>query len=337
MNVFDLYKLRLERKDMRYRALHRGRKDLSVVKKRIANVPAHAVLLFSVIRNERQRLPFFLDYYRKLGVQHFCFIDNQSEDDTQSYLVDQPDVSVWNAQGSYRRAAYGVHWLNCLMGRYGKGHWCLTVDADEFFVYPHCDNRPIQALTDWLDAQGLPSFGTILLDLYSDRDISETVCVEGESPINAAPYFDGGNYSVSYNPKYRNIWLQGGPRQRVFFSGKPEQAPSLNKIPLVKWRRGYVYMHSTHHLLPAKLNLTYAQEGGQKASGALLHTKFTQSFLEKVSEEETRQMHYKGSQEYKLYAQAVDRGTPLHTENSIRFKDWRQLQSLGLVSQAGWA
>ena len=337
MSVFNLYKLRLERKDMRYRALHRARKDLSVVKKRIGDVPNDAVLLFSVVRNERPRLPYFLEYYRKLGVQHFCFIDNQSEDDTQTYLKQQPDVSLWLADGSYARAAYGVHWLNFLLGRYGKGHWCLTVDADEYFVFPHCDTRPIQALTDWLDTQEIPSFGTMLLDLYSDQDISETVCAEGQSPIEIAPYFDGGNYSASFNPKHRNIWLQGGPRQRVFFSSKPEQAPSLNKIPLVKWRRGYVYMHSTHHLLPSKLNLTYSSDGGQKASGALLHTKFTQNFLEKVSEEQTRQMHFKGSQEYKLYAQAIERGMPLFTPNSIRYENWQQLQSLGLMSQAGWA
>lgn len=337
MSVFELYKLRLERKDMRYRALRRARKDLSAVKKRINQVHSDAVLLFAVIRNERPRLPYFLEYYRNLGIEHFCFVDNQSEDETEQYLVDQPDVSLWRADGSYARAAYGMHWLNFLLGRYGKGHWCLTVDADEFFVYPHCDARPIQALTDWLDNQNLPSFGTLLLDLYSDRDISETVCPEGTNPIEVAPYFDTGNYSCSYNPKYRNIWLQGGPRQRVFFSSKPEQAPSLNKIPLVKWRRGYVYRHSTHHLLPAKLNLTYASDGGQMASGALLHTKFTQNFLDKVNEEKDRQMHYKDSREYKLYAQAVARGAPLYTSNSVRYESWQQLQSLGLMSQAGWA
>ena len=100
MSWFSRYKLRLERKDRRFRALYRGRLDLKAVKKRINDVKPDAVLLFSVIRNERPRLPFFLDYYRKLGVEHFCFIDNQSNDGTADYLKSQEDVSLWHADGS---------------------------------------------------------------------------------------------------------------------------------------------------------------------------------------------------------------------------------------------
>ena len=176
MGFVNKYKLRLERKDRRYRAFSRARKDLSAVKKRIKQTKSGDILLFSVIRNEHPRLSFFLDYYRKLGVDHFCFIDNQSEDDTVSYLLDQEDVSIWSAKGSYARAAYGVHWLNFLLSRYGSGHWCLTVDADEFLVFPHCDARPIGALTDWLDTQNKNAFPTLLLDLYPDGDIKDAFC-----------------------------------------------------------------------------------------------------------------------------------------------------------------
>ena len=337
MGIVDRYRLRLERKDRRYRALIRARKDLSILRKRIDQTKQDDVLLFAVIRNERPRLSFFLDYYRKLGINHFCIIDNQSEDESVSFLMEQKDVSLWSAKGSYARAAYGVHWLNCLLSRYGSGRWCLTVDADEFFVYPHIDNRPINALTDWLDVQGKKSFPTLLLDLYPDCDIKEAHCRENESPIEAAPYFDSGNYTALFNPKYRNIWFQGGPRQRVFFHAKPEQSPSLNKIPLVKWSKEYVYVHSTHHLLPAHLNETYAEDGGQEISGVLLHTKFTQTFLDKVSEEQDRGMHFEASREYELYARALKHGMALYNENSIRYENWRQLQNIGLMSQAGWA
>ncbi len=337
MSLFERYKLRLERKDRRYRALHRGRLDLRAVKKRLDQVNSDDVLLFSVIRNERANLPFFLEYYRNLGINHFCFVDNQSQDETARYLLAQKDVSLWHAKGSYARAAYGIHWLNCLMSRYASGHWCLTVDADEFFVYPHCDTRPIHALTDWLDSRERDSFGTLLLDLYPKEDIKDAVVKEGESPVKLAPYFDSGNYTGLLNTKYQNIWIQGGPRQRVFFPSRPEQAPALNKIPLVKWQRGFVYIGSTHSLLPRRLNVTYANDGTQEASGVLLHAKFTQNFVSKVSEEEKRGMHYEDSREYQLYAKALKRGMPLYTRNSVAFQNWQQLQSLGLMSQAGWA
>ena len=96
-------------------------------------------------------------------------------------------------------------------------------------------------------------------------------------------------------------------------------------------------MGSTHSLLPRRLNQTYHEEGGQKASGVLLHAKFIQSFLDKVSEEEQRGMHYEESREYELYAKAMRRGMPLYTDHSLPFEGWRQLQNLGLMSQAGWA
>ena len=73
---------------------------------------------------------------------------------------------------------------------------------------------------------------------------------------------------------FQNLWIQGGPRMRVFFGHKPSAAPALNKIPLVRWRRGYVYRNGAHELLPRRLNLTYSRGGGSVTSGVLLHAKF---------------------------------------------------------------
>ena len=36
------------------------------------------------MRNEKIRLPFFLRYYRNLGVNHFLIVDNDSTDGTRS-------------------------------------------------------------------------------------------------------------------------------------------------------------------------------------------------------------------------------------------------------------
>ncbi len=204
----------------------------------------------------------------------------------RNYLAGEPDVSLWRTEASYRNSRFGTDWLNWLKFRYGNGHWTLTVDPDEFLIYPFCDSRPIQALCDWLDQSGLRSLGTMLVDMYPRGAIDQTITYQpGQDPFELAPWFDSGNYMVSKNQRYGNLWIQGGPRARVYFEDAPEKAPSLNKIPLVKWERKYAYVASTHMLLPRGLNQVYDEAGGEKTSGCLLHAKFLDSFVDKAAEE----------------------------------------------------
>ena len=56
----------------------------------------------------------------------------------------------------------------------------------------------------------------------------------GQDPLEIANWFDAGNYTISRNATYGNLWIQGGPRARIFFADAPERAPALNKIPLVQ-------------------------------------------------------------------------------------------------------
>ena len=164
--------MRLQRKRWRLRAL-RKRRELFCQHDQTHLIRPDSFLLFSTIRNERVRLAYFLNYYRKLGVDHFFFVDNNSTDGSREYLLEQPDVSVWVSTRSYKRARFGVDWQNWLLRKYGHGHWTLTVDPDEFFVYPFCDTRPLSALTDWLDASSIRSFGAMLLDMYPKGRLDE--------------------------------------------------------------------------------------------------------------------------------------------------------------------
>ena len=256
MSFVSSYRLRLQRRRWLIRAV-RKRRDLKAVANRTRQIRKKDALLFCTARNERIRLPYFLDYYRKMGIRHFLFVDNDSTDGTGAYLADQPDCSVWSTSAGYKRARFGMDWINWLLLKYGHGHWCLTVDPDEFFIYPFCDTRPLQALTDWLDASSIKSFPAMLLDMYPKGRIDAQPYHEGQDPLEIATWFDSGNYAIQKNRKYGNLWIQGGPRQRVFFPDQPELAPALNKIPLVKWERKNIYVSSTHMLLPRGLNLVY--------------------------------------------------------------------------------
>lgn len=296
-----------------------------------------AVLAFITIRDEAQRLPYFLSYYRDLGVDHFFFVDNGSSDGGGELLAAEPDISLWKTDAGYRKSRYGVDWLNWLKFRYGHGHWTLTLDPDEFLVYPFCDTRPIPALCDWLDQSGIRSFGTMLLDMYPRGPFDQLSYRPGQDPFELAPWFDAGNYSVARNPKYGNLWIQGGPRARVYFNETPKKAPSLNKIPLVRWNRKYTFVSSTHMLLPRGLNQVYDTGGGEKACGCLLHAKFLDSFVDKVAEEVERRQHFARGREYDAYHFRGHGDNGLWSEWSERYINWRQLEQLGLMSKGNWA
>lgn len=328
--------LRLARKRWRIRAF-RKRRELTAVADRAASIRKGDLLLFCTIRNEQIRLPYFLRYYRDLGINHFLFVDNDSDDGTREYLEKQADVSVWTTQASYKRSRFGVDWLNWLQMRYAHGHWTLVVDADEFFVYPFCDTRPLRALTDWLDASSIRSFSAMLLDMYPKGPISRQPYHEGQDPFEIAQWFDSGNYTMAKNRKYGNLWIQGGPRARAFFTDTPERAPALNKIPLVKWHRDYAYVSSTHMLLPRGLNLVYDEWGGEKASGCLLHAKFLDTFAVKAQEEMARKQHYANSHEYRAYQEGLANSPDFWCKWSEKYINWRQLEILGLMSKGNWA
>ncbi|WP_127901421.1 glycosyltransferase family 2 protein [Solirhodobacter olei] len=336
MGLWNSYRLRLKRRRWRLQALLK-RRELTALADRTGRIGPQDILVFTTLRNERIRLPYFLSYYRALGVDHFLMVDNLSTDGSREYLAAQPDVSLWSAKGSYKAANFGVDWLNGLQMRHGHGHWVLVVDPDEFFIYPFCDTRPIRALTDWLDACEIRSFGAMLLDMYPKGSIRAQAYREGQDPFEIACWFDSGNYTIKRNHWMGNLWIQGGPRARTFFADAPGRAPALNKIPLVKWKRHYTYVSSTHMLLPRGLNHVYDEWGGEKTSGCLLHAKFLNTFAAKAEEELTRRQHYGASKEYIAYDSGLRDRDDLWCKWSEKYINWRQLEILGLMSKGNWA
>ena len=86
--------MRWRRKYAKMRA-YRKHFSLRSVADNTASIGTGDILLFSTFRNEHVRLPYFLDYYRRLGVSHFLMVDNDSDDGGRQYLARQPDVSLW--------------------------------------------------------------------------------------------------------------------------------------------------------------------------------------------------------------------------------------------------
>lgn len=311
----------------------RAGRQLSPVLDRTARIGRRDILLVACLRNEAFRMPAFVDHYRRLGVDHFLLVDNGSTDGFADWAAGEPDVSVWRTEASYRAAAFGMLWCNDLLRRHGCGRWCVTVDPDEFLVYPFMETRSLRALVRFLEEEERPCMHALLIDAYPEGPVSQAVLTAGADPFAVCPFFDGEGYVQS--PGWGGgLWVRGGPRLRVHFAERPTMAPALNKIPLVRWRRDYHYRMSTHDARPLFLNRAHAK-GQVSVSGALFHFKFVASLADKALEEQTRREHYAGGREYDRYL-----GRPadtLHASGiSLRYEGPAQLQALGLMSAGRW-
>ncbi|NIZ12193.1 glycosyltransferase family 2 protein [Phaeobacter sp. HF9A] len=332
------YRLRLKRRACLWRAF-RARHRLSLVADNTAQIRPEDILVFCVLRNERQRLPYFLEHYRDLGAGHFLVVDNGSDDGSLAYLQEEArrgDLSIWETPESYRDSRFGLDWSGWLLMRFGHRHWCLTVDADELLVYPGMEQHPLPALTDHLDKTGQDGFGTMMLDMFPKGALDQPRYEAGQDPTEVLGWFDAGPYRAVRQAPLGNLWLQGGTRERVFFQQAPERAPTLNKIPLIRWNRRYAYTNSTHALLPRQMNMLYDGPGGSQPSGVLLHTKFLPEVVQKSAEDQQRGAHFHTPALFYGYYSELKKAPDLWHSGALRYEGPEQLAELGLCAPVPW-
>ena len=283
--------------------------------------------VFSTVRNERIRLPYFLQYYREMGARLFIIADNQSQDKTAAFLLEQPDVLLFQAKGRYSESRCGVDWLNAMLHIFGQNRWCLTVDADELLVFPHCEHLKLIDLTNYLDSIGATALPAFLLDMYSEKPVRETVYQADTPFVSACPFFDSTGYLYQEKSGItHNVPSRGGPRHRLFWKGYNREKPSpfLPKIPLVRWSENISYEASTHRLANIQIG---------DVSGALLHFKFFSNFVANAEEEVNRQEHFNNASQYATYHEVFSRQPDLCAfyDESMAYKNSHQLMEIGLI------
>jgi hypothetical protein len=315
------------------------------------------VRLIATVRNELPRLPFFFAYYRKLGVKRFFFTDNNSDDGTTAYLLQQPDCHVFHTTNSYREAQYGVHWQNRLLDSYGAGHWCLIVDADELFVYPFCEKVSLNSLCLYLDRFGWEGVYTFMLDMYHPSNMAEAVCEPGKSFIDICPMFDRDYHFVRRSffdllrlphrpPPFPETEVIGGPRARIFYPEQNTTAlwPRLKVRLLGRLLKkfsglGLFGEDKVPHMASMlfKVPLVKWRKGMAYYSsthiltpikladitGVLLHFKFFSDFHDKAMLESRRGEHVGGARQYRRYADILQQQggkASLGYQGSVRYR-----------------
>lgn len=305
-----------------------SRAQFKTIRSNIHKIKRKHIVVCSVIRNEKFRLPFFLQYYRELGVDHFLMIDHESTDGTAEYLAQQNDCSSWRVRGFYPPSRAGVVWSNRIIDKYCKGHWVLRLDPDEFLVYPYCNFRNIHELTAHLEHREKKAFYTPLIDCYAENS---SICLdEGENIFHKFPYFD--KYGYTFAPPY---YARGGVRLRLFYlQAQAQNVPVLAKFALIHWVGSPRYLESTHSILPDAFREVHK---GSLAipTGCLLHFKLTGQIFKKAATELNRKQTFGGGTEFEALTKTV--ATQYFTEGiSKRYVDWKSLESSGLLTAGHW-
>jgi hypothetical protein len=269
-----------------------------------------------------------------MGFEHFIILDNQSDDNLQSILLKEEDVSLFFVKGSYKNARFGMDWINGLLSKYCSSKWILHVDIDEFLVFPHCDQNGIADLTAVMTKKRQFSLQCLMVDMYSSRKVNDNICGVGENPLSVCSFFDRDGYDRHYDPCTETVWIKGGVRGRIYFANDTSKGPALNKTPLVFWQKHFAYLKSAHELWPPRLNGGQSTQG--KMRGALLHFKFLSDFTTKVTAEAIRRQH---TEEYNAYFEngSIRNDSPNFIgPPSVQYTGWHSLQEAGLIDGTVW-
>lgn len=173
-------------------------------------------------KNNLIYLKELLPYYRNLGVSHFVFIDNDSNDQSYNFLLKQEDVTLFKAPYKFN-GLRKVGWKLQALATIGLNHWYLWLDSDEFIVYKHMEEKNLCEYIEELDKRKVINVGGFMLDMYPDDEIMNGK--NNDDFITNYKYFDKDNQYYVFN----NDNLFGGMRNRTLGLNNIR----LDKTPLI--------------------------------------------------------------------------------------------------------
>lgn len=320
----SLDRLALAFRNLRYR--RRGRKfgpvPLSAARRLAAPLNPSDIVLICVTRNAQKYLPSFLAHYRRLGVARFAFVDDHSDDATRALLLAAPDVDVYESTADFRQSNGGLIWRDMLVDLYGRDRWYVSIDSDEYLVYPGAETRPLSAFVADLERRGFKRGLAAMIDIYPDASLDQTPPHQPPEafPTTICPLFDGDTYRIG-NENFCTA-VRGGPRFRLFGTDM-----RLTKFPLLFADAGTRFSGGSHHgPLPVTRNFSAVQS-------VLLHYKFDASAVADFRTIVERASHAGNSRFYKQIVghDGFHAGIDLRYPGSIAYNGSEALVSAGFM------
>ncbi|MEW9838452.1 glycosyltransferase family 2 protein [Mesorhizobium marinum] len=283
---------------------------------------ASDVVLLCVTKNTACHINSFLDHYRKIGVTRFAFVDDHSNDGTREILLSAADVDTFESNFTFAQCDGGLIWRDILVGLYGRDRWYLSVDSDEYLIYPGCEKRPIGDFISDVERTGLKRALAPMIDLYGDCPLGATEphFPPNAPPTNFCPLFDGDGYLLTNETQCTAV--HGGPRKRVFGADM-----LLTKFPLLFADEETQFNGSSHHA-PLPLQRNFAP-----VHAVLLHYKFPAGAIDTFHTIVDRQSHARGSHWYRAIVESdrFDETTDLRYVHSQAFAGSEALVANGYM------
>jgi hypothetical protein len=272
-------------------------------------IPDSGLCLLCVAKNELYFLPFFLEHYRKLGVKHFIFIDDSSDDGGIEFLLNETDVTLLKSNFSFNDQIDGLRFGVAIRGKLSKqlfsGKWSLIADADEFWSPPNGFEN-FSELIEFLDQQKHNICKGIMYDCFPERLVDIDAATTQEHPEKLNPFTDSlGKIIWTRESQPRRLSYENNVRNRLLNSLQEEGLvtadfcrqrgiPNLYKVPLVKWKQS-INMISAH-----RLNGSYTETPRMNCA----HYKFFPTWQQKIKSAMQTKAYYNNSIEYKFLALA---------------------------------
>lgn len=255
-------------------------------------------------KNEQELLPNLLKHHRSIGIEHFLFVDNCSEDTSIDYMLEQSDVSVFVATQEYKNSRFAVNWQETLLSHYGLGRWILIIDSDELYTYSGSESKSIHSITQVAERENTNSFFAPMIDFYPKGEL-DCADITGEKQFyEVCDHFDDlTSMQIAlipvYGPYSNAPTYQGGLRGRIFGSYNPFPQPNYvnQKYNLLKYEPSMYLIEGLHYMYGARVS---------KVSAAIMHFKYHAGFYAKVVREINSGQHWNGATEYKRYAKALE-------------------------------
>ena len=291
---------------------------IKILKTSDENIGDKSPILVCLVKNELRRMKKFFTHYRKIGVERFAIIDNDSEDGTREFCLEQKDADVFLITQPFSSSRH-VSWVNKVLCHYGYNRWYLSVDVDEFLDYIGSESMEIQSVVRFAEKNSLHRILAAQVDFYSERNLF--AFPNDELPWDALKYFDADSYKIKDSQFYS--LMVGGPRKRVL-----NTYSVLSKYPLF-YLRPIDILTSMHYFYP------YDDNFKSPYLMILKHYEFINGADKRKMKRIIRKENYASkSKEYKLMWQAfqnLDEVTFLY-ERSVAYNSSQDLKALAFLS-----
>jgi hypothetical protein len=279
------------------------------------------ITLICGIWNELLLLPFFIRYYKKLGVTHFIFIDNNSSDGTVEYLKNQNDLNLelYCCSDSYAKANFGITWVNEILNLKMRDKWCLVVDIDELLVFPSSEST-VRDLASQLENQKTNVAQTCLIDFYPKR-FDEVAYSTGTSFFDHSCYFHKFTEKTIYSKLApdNSREIKGGLRHVILNGSKKPNSSSVCLTKKSFFKYDFYNTHNLsvgmHWILPKDFTCWWPPEIAysnwtesnkhlkiNQQHFILAHFKYLKPNIKQVFQERIhRNQDWNNSSEYKIY------------------------------------